>query len=223
LFDSFKHRKDDLMGLIGDTYDSYKNPEKSTVVESTPIDQEKILSVSIKPGVNVENVTPSVKNFINELGTKARQLGAAQPRITSGWRSVSSQASLMGRNWKANGGPNGGRQYLEKLYGREYGGQMAEVFERYGLGKEALLFAEDVIRARSVGSYHITGKALDISNTSGIKEVLDAILAEDKFDLKIIDETDGPGPHYHISIMSQKSKLANIKNRKERIRKLGDY
>jgi hypothetical protein len=183
-------------------------------------------NVRVKPGVNVENVTPAVKNFITELGEVAAELGAKVPIITSGWRSVESQSALMGRNWKANGGLNGGREYLEKLYGLRYVGDMASIFEQYGhRSKEAISMGTHVIRRQRVGSHHIAdpGKAVDISATDGIKEVLDTIKARGRFDIKILDETNTAGPHYHVAIKGENTRVANIQNRKDKLRKIINY
>jgi hypothetical protein len=220
LRDGFKNRKDDLYGLLGindEVPAEERTPERAK--EYVPVGDGKVYA---KPGVNVENVTSAVKNFMEALGKKAAELGVETPIITSGWRSVENQAGLMGRNWNSNGGMQGGREYLVKIYGQDYGSQMADVFEQHGFGRESVDPAVRVIKSRPVGSYHIAnpGMALDISLTSGIKEVLDTIKSEGVFDIKIVDETDTAGPHYHVSIRSENSRLASIRDRKERLRKL---
>ncbi len=177
--------------------------------------------VFVKPGVNVDNVTPAVRGFITELGNVAKELGAQIPIITSGWRSIENQSRIMAKNWKNNGGRRTGRAYLEKLYGKRYGGDMATVFENYGMSPEGIAKGVEVINRQPVGSHHIAdpGRAVDISLTDGIKEVLDTIKSRGAFDIKIVDETNTAGPHYHVGVRGQTSrasrradllKLANI-------------
>jgi hypothetical protein len=183
--------------------------------------------VSIKPGANVDNVTTAVKEFIKELGNVAKELGAEIPVITSGWRSLESQVRIMSNNWKSNGGLKGGREYLVKIYSPRdpdgYGGQMASIFEQYGTGKKALSLGADLIRSRPVGSYHIVnpGKAVDIRETRGIKDVLFAIKDRGNFNIKIIDETDTARPHWHVTIKGQNGRVAGIRLRKDTIKRLG--
>jgi hypothetical protein len=179
--------------------------------------------VTVKPGVNISNVTQPVRSFIVELGNVAEEMGAEIPVITSGWRSVESQSKIMGKNWKANGGLKGGREYLEWLYGKSYGGQMASIFEQHGIGRRGRALGAEVISSRNVGSNHISnpGKALDISVTRGIKEVLYSIRDSGKFNVKILDETDTAGPHWHVAVKGETGRVAGIRFRKEIVKKFG--
>jgi len=223
LMNGLKQRKQDLYNLLG--YDEEIPKEERTPQRAQSYNPLLGGKVYTKPGVNIDNVTPAVSSFIESIGNKAQELGAQTPIITSGWRSLDNQSSLVGRNWKSNGGISGGRRYLENLYGREYGGQMSSIFEQYGTGPQAQALVVKVIKSRSVGSYHITnpGQALDLSMTSGIKEVLDSIQSEGLFDMKIVDETNSAGPHYHVSIKGENFRLASIRDRKERLKKLSNY
>lgn len=212
LTEGFKSRRDDLYEMLGMNGVDAPDASSSSMVD-------------VKPGVDIDNISMAAKSFISAIGKKASELGAETPLITSGWRSPEGQAALMGRNWTSNGGLNGGRAYLVGLYGKDYGGSMSYIFERNGLGTEALDMATQVVKSRAIGSYHITspGKALDFAVTSGIKEVLDAVAADGLFNIKILDETNAAGPHYHISIYGENKRLAEIRDRKEQLRKLGNY
>lgn len=212
LLNPLKKNKDNVRHKVKDERTKYKvkdmRPDKNRVPERAkdykPIENGKVY---IKPGVDVENVSQTVKSFITELGNVAERINAETPIITSGWRSVESQAKIMANNWKSNGGLNGGRQYLEKLYGKSYGDSMADIFETHGTGNDAIALGVSVISKRNTGgSNHISnpGKALDLSITNGIKDVLDIIKGEGRFDIGIGDETGYAGPHYHISIHGEK-------------------
>lgn len=130
----------------------------------------------------------------------------------------------MARNWQNNGGLESGRAYLQKLYGKNYGGKMATIFETYGTGPKAIEEGMRVIQEQSVGSYHISdpGRALDFALTDGIKEVLDKVKESGMFDMKIVDETDTAGPHYHVSIKSERSRTASRKDRVQNLLKLSN-
>lgn len=222
LFKGFKSRKKELYDILTDTHDGKdRTPERAKSYQS--IMNGKLY---IKPGVNIENVTPATKSFIMEVGKVAQELGEQTPIITSGYRSIEEQAKLMGQNWLANGGRHGGRAYLTGLYGRSYGSAMADIFERYGTGLEAQPLAVEVIKNQSAGgSSHILnpGQALDFSLTSGIKKILDTIKSRGRFDIKIINETRMAGPHYHVTVRGENSRKAAIQLRIERIRKLSTY
>jgi len=222
LTEGFRERRNKLYNLIipDRNLSSNRVPERASGYTSVSRG-----NVYTKPGVNINNVTQDVKDFIEAIGNKAKEMGVQTPIITSGWRSIRNQSALMGRNWNDNGGMNGGREYLEGLYGKSYGSKMSDIFESYGVGKDAQELGAKVIRSRTVGSHHITdpGQALDFSLTSGIKEVLSAMRIDNDFNIKIVDETKMAGPHYHVSILGRKNKLANINNRKERLIKLSGY
>ena len=217
---AIKERKDKLLSFFPKEDDvSSRKEERAKDYPTT--DSGK---VSLKPGVNIDNVTPEVKLFIETLGNTASELGVTVPIITSGWRSVKSQASLMGRNWNSNGGMNGGREYLVKIYANDsFAHKMADIFEQHGIGPEAIAIATEVVKNNSGNSNHLStpAKAVDIAVTSGIKEVLDRISSSGAFDMKIVDETNTAGPHYHITIKDQNPVIANIIDRKERLKKIG--
>lgn len=177
-------------------------------------------NVRIKPGVNLSNLTPETLRFIEVLGATAQALGAETPIITSGWRSIEEQAAIMAKNWYNNGGAKSGRRYLTKLYGRDYGNDMADIFERYGLSAKGQELAVQVIQKQRVGSSHILspGQAIDLGLTSGIKKVLEAVQDQKIFDFKIVNETESAGPHYHITVRGLRGRKASV-SRKERLEK----
>ncbi len=177
---------------------------------------------SIKDGVNIENITPAAKAFIQRVGETARKFKVDRPIITSGWRSIEEQFEIMGKNWLNNGGKKTGRKYLTKLYGKEYGNAMANIFEQYGFGPVAQQLGVSVIQSQPTGSRHIQepGEAVDFAMTSGIKKVLDYIKSSHEFEMKIVDETKSAGPHYHVTILGQKTKRAKIAERKKLIKNL---
>lgn len=221
LFKGFRTRKQELYDLLTDTRDGGDRvPERAKNYQA--IHEGKIF---VKPGVNIENVTPATKSFIKEVAEVAQELGAQVPIITSGYRSIEEQVSLMAKNWSDNGGRRGGRNYLIDLYGRNYGGAMADIFEEYGRGPEALVLGIEVIRNQPTGSSHILnpGQALDFSLTTGIKKVLDTIKSRGRFDMKIVNESRMAGPHFHVSIRGENSRRAAIQLRKERLTKLSTY
>lgn len=206
---------------------TYNNPLKSLRKNpnnflNSQLPLEDHFEVSLKPGVNIENVSDDVKSFIEVLGREAKLMGMATPIITSGWRSIEEQAQIMGKNWKDNGGMKSGRRYLMNLYGEDYGGKVADVFEKHGIGEEGQALAIQVIKSRPIGSSHILspGQAIDLSLTSGIKKVLDSIESKNLFNLKIVNESGSAGPHYHVTIKSKNDKKALIIQRKEEIKKL---
>jgi tRNA nucleotidyltransferase/poly(A) polymerase len=186
----------------------------------TPISGGKVV---IKPQVDVENVTDAVKEFLNELGIVAEQIGAEIPIVTSGHRSIRSQIRIMGNNWTNNGGLNGGSEYLENLYG-ENGKVIADIFESYGLSDEAIDLGEEYWKKQGYekGYTHVANpaKAVDLSRTSGISEVLEQIKSSGKFDMSIGDETGSAGPHYHVKIKSSKTVASNRNTRMKKISKL---
>jgi tRNA nucleotidyltransferase/poly(A) polymerase len=184
-----------------------------------------IENVIIKPGVNVENVSSDVKYFIKILGEEALKLKLETPVITSGWRSVEEQAKIMATNWFNNGGQRNGKRYLIGLYGKDYGGKIAAIFEKYGNGEEGQRLAIQVIKNQPVGSSHIMnpGTAIDLRMTSGIDKILKSIVSQKIFDLKIKDETNYAGPHYHVNVKGIKNRKNSIMQRKEAVLKIINY
>lgn len=176
-------------------------------------------NVYVKPGVNIQNVTPAVSSFIKELGIVAKQMNAETPIITSGWRSLEEQFFLMGKNWKNNGGRKNGRKYLVNLYGNDYGNAMADIFENFGVNEQSKDLGIKVIQSRPVGSSHVLspGQAIDLALTKNIYQILNSIKNGGKFDLKIVDETKTAGPHYHVTINGELNKSSRINDRKNQL------
>lgn len=177
--------------------------------------QEKLDNIDVKinhkSGVDVDNLIPELKSFLSDLFLLAEKKQYKKPIVTSGYRSVEQQANIMRKNWKANGGFNGGREYLQRIYGKEYGNMMANVFENKN-DKDYIQHAIDVILSRPVGSSHILNpsQAVDLALTPGIYELIQEIKSTGKYNMSIKDETDTAGPHYHVSI--KPNKLSYRKN-----------
>lgn len=162
--------------------------------------------------INISDVT---KKFISYIGLAASKQNIQTPYITSGYRSIKEQAMLMIRNWKTNGALHGGREYLEKLYGKDYGGSIADIIEKYGVGREAIEKA--ILIVNKFGSQHTKspGQAIDFRNTPGIKELIEQ--AKSEFNIKVIDETNTANPHIHVSVYGI-IKTSNYQYRKERLK-----
>jgi hypothetical protein len=166
--------------------------------------------VKVKQNVDIENITPDTRKFINELGRVAQVMGAERPVITSGYRSKRSQARVIIDNWKSNGGKNGGDQYLISLYGTTNGAKYSSIIAKYKIGEEGedrKGCIEELFNylKEIVGSSHTKepGQALDIRwNTDKILPVLHAIRDGGRFNISIIDETWTSGPHYHVTVHS---------------------
>lgn len=182
------------------------------------------LKVKVKPGVNIENVTTAVSEFIKELGIVAEEIGAEIPVITSGWRGIEDQVKIMAKNWKNNGGMKGGREYLQRIYGNNYGAQIASIFENSGTDRHGLNLAAQIVLGRPVGSYHITnpGQAIDLRMTKNIRDIIEVIKLKNIFNLKILDESNTAGPHIHVTVKGQNNVTAGIKARKLQIKKFSN-
>ena len=214
---NFEKRRKKLLNLISPDGNIHLEPD-----EDLSKVQPKFLNIVIKPGVNIENVTPDVKAFIREVAFKASEMGVKTPVITSGWRSLKSQATIMAKNWKSNGGKDSGRRYLTWLYGNKFGGDISYIFENYGTEPRAISMAIEIIKSRPVGSHHITnpGQAVDFAITNGIKHLLDTVNAEGKFDIKIVDESKTAGPHYHVTVLGMRTFASSAIDRRARILKI---
>lgn len=168
--------------------------------------------------VDINNVSKDVKSFLRVLGNTAKEMGAETPFVTSGYRTPEKQASLMFYNWQENGGLQGGREYLEWLYGREYGKKVADVFEQYQGSSEAIQAIMPLVQ--QYGSRHTRNpaQAIDLRITNGITDVLKAIQSTGRFDMKLVDERNTNGPHWHVTIYQDKGssqRIARIIDRKK--------
>jgi hypothetical protein len=196
--------------------DSNPHTQRSTGLEGTdllPAGSRSNLSsmgnVHAYRGVNIDNVTPSVKSFIQALGDTANELGAETPVITSGWRSYEDQARIMAKNWRNNGGLNGGLEYLHRTYkDKSYGSIMHKIFSTYGTGPEAMSYAVNEVKKHPTSHIGNVGRAIDLNPTRGIKLVLDTINNTGNFDMKVVDETYAAGPHYHVAIFGHRGDIA---------------
>jgi hypothetical protein len=189
---SIKNRADKILNILN------SGPSRQEVKDNN--EDINIDYIRVKPGVNIENLTAATKSFIKEVGKVAKSLNEEVPVITSGWRSLTEQAKLMSNNWNNNGGVNGGRKYLINLYGRKYGSEVANILDKYGLTDESINLVSEVVK--KYGSHHILspGQAVDFRLTSNIKKILLKVKETDLFDMKIVNETNTAGPHYHVSI-----------------------
>lgn len=158
---------------------------------------------------DVSNITPDLKSFIRVLGKTAKEMGAETPYITSGYRSIESQAAIMYNNWVSNGGMVSGRKYLTNLYGKNYGTEIADVFEKYPK-EEAVRLIIPIIQR--YGGRHIKSpaEAIDLRLTSGITDVLYAIQQSGRFDMKLVDERKMAGPHWHVTVYKDNGPSARI-------------
>jgi len=173
--------------------------------------------------VDLNNITEDLKSFLKVLGNTAKSMGAGTPYITSGFRSMTKQVKLMLYNWQQNGGMNGGREYLTGLYGYEYGTQVANVFEKYHGAPEAASAALPIVQR--YGSRHTKSpaEAVDLRLTNGITDVLNSIKNTGRFHMKLVDERNMAGPHWHVTIYKDKGtsqRVARISDRKDILNKI---
>jgi len=160
------------------------------------------------------------------LGQKAKQLGAETPYITSGYRDQSSQANIMMKNWRKNGGAESqkGRTYLIKLYGSRTGSAVDDIINKHKIGEsdqnweacraELAQWITANLRGQHIRS---PSTAVDLRSSTGkIWEVLQAMKQENKVQFNIGDERWTAAPHFHISVSGSDSqvdrliKIANI-------------
>ena len=165
------------------------------------------VTITKKPGANIENLSDDTKDLIKYMYEKAEEMDDVDtPVITSGMRGPLAQATVMYNNWKANGGLNGGEKYLVGLYAnKKLAKKISDIFtaqdpstnaaglEQYAIEDAAGVLEDDPI------SNHAEGDAFDLRLTKGIIKLLTVLAAEDL--IKVGDESKKPGPHYHVVVL----------------------
>jgi len=177
-------------------------------------------------GVNIDNVTPQVKDFLDTIAGVAEKLNVQTPFVTSGYRSTMSQARVMGRNWERHGGSTLlsenqlsqlgslgveivtrkktkevtlGLVYLYKLYkNKNLAIFVDEVYSNYGVNRNSKRIVSEYIESNPGISSHIKNpaEAVDLRLTNGIKQVLDTVDSSGEFALFVLYE----GDHYHVRV-----------------------
>lgn len=214
--------KPSLLKKFKDQLDNIKMPSFDFFSKKNVDSGNYMDNVTKSQYANVENLTSDLKSFIRVLGNTAKEMGVETPHITSGYRSIESQAQIMYNNWVSNGGIKTGRQYLTGLYGRKYGTEVADVFERYPKA-EAVRRVIPVIER--YGGRHIQNpaQAIDLRLTDGITDVLYAIEKSGRFNMKLVDERKMAGPHWHITVYKDNGanqRIARMNVRKVELSKI---
>jgi hypothetical protein len=185
-----------------------------SIMEISPSEYFPQRGVGVKNNtVDIDGVSDSVKEFIRVLGEVAVRMGAEKPIITSGYRTVRTQARIMASNWKTNGGVNGGREYLVKIYPDDIAVALHDIFMQFGSRREGVsLGAERLsiyLNSNPKKFQHVQepGRALDLRLTRGINEVIDHIVSTNQFDMTKYPESD----HIHVNIYGvNRRRIANI-------------
>jgi hypothetical protein len=146
--------------------------------------------------VDIQNLTPKMKNFLNYLNKAARKNGYSKPVVNSGYRNPRGQARAMANNWKKHGGLSGGKEYLVGLYSDDVGLAIDQIFSSLGTGPEGIKEAAEYIANSGRVSAHLRGDAIDLQLTSDIREFISKIKAVAPFSIKVLDE----GDHIHIQL-----------------------
>jgi hypothetical protein len=162
------------------------------------------------------NVSDKAQKFAMLMDKVAEELGLSEPVITSGLRPPDRQVKAMINLWK-----NHGSQYVIDLYTQkckscsDTAGQVAEELVALwdenriplmgGVSRDIFEQSKDIVK-NSPLSEHQNGNALDygIKTNPGdnIKKMVDYIGENGLATYELIDETQGPGPHWHVSIYS---------------------
>ncbi len=165
-------------------------------------------NILVKPGADIENVSPQVREFIDYLGEVYSEMEeeVETPVVTSGYRSPSSQARVMAKNWRRHGGKEGGESYFLKLYKDDIMAKnLHEIFENYGTDDEGISLAKDYIEEHvnlypnSLTHVKYPSEAIDLRLTSGIGNLLNKVIEKGGFNIKVLKEDD----HYHIKVVGR--------------------
>lgn len=195
---------------------SNKKEENKSITRNKKIFSGNYLSkLNYDKNADLSNISIDAKRFLEYLGDTAEKLNIEKPYVTSGYRSIDRQANVMYKNWKRNGGIKNGREYLLNIYGKTYGSQIADVFEKFENKWQALENAKKIIQ--NYPSKHMSGNAIDLATTQDIKKAIDYIKNSGLFSIKVVDETHTAGPHWHITVEGSNlnSRIATILQRKE--------
>jgi hypothetical protein len=162
------------------------------------------------------NITDKTQKFALLMDKVAELLGLPEPIITSGLRPPERQVKAMLNLWK-----NNGSQYVIELYAEKCkscssaAGDIArelvdlwdenKIIDTGGVPEDIVNQSIQIV-ANSPLSAHQNGDALDygIRTNPGdnIKRIVDYIGEHGYATYELIDETQGAGPHWHISVDS---------------------
>lgn len=160
------------------------------------------------------NVQESTKQFALLMDKVCDLLGLPEPIITSGLRPPDRQVKAMLNLWKGHGS-----EYVIDLYTNKckscsddagkVAKQLVDLWDKnkrmiIGGVPEAIVKQSMEILEKNPLSAHQSGGALDYgtkTNLGGsIKQALDYISDNGYANFELIDETQGPGPHWHVSV-----------------------
>ncbi len=162
------------------------------------------------------NVQESTKQFALLMDKVCDLLGLPEPIITSGLRPPDRQVKAMLNLWKGHGS-----DYVIDLYTNKCkscsddAGKVAKkLVDLWDKNKRMIIggVPEEIVKQsmeileKNPLSAHQSGGALDYgvkTNPGGsIKQALDYISDNGYANFELIDETQGPGPHWHVSVTS---------------------
>ena len=160
------------------------------------------------------NVQEGTKQFALLMDKVADLLGLPEPIITSGLRPPDRQVKAMLNLWKGHGS-----EYVIDLYSNkckscstEAGDIARELVDLWDSNRRMIIggVPEEVIKQsmeileKNPLSAHQSGNALDYGTKTNpgnsIKQALDYIQSNGYADFELIDETQGPGPHWHVTV-----------------------
>lgn len=170
------------------------------------------------PGVSYKDSDPNVqegtKQFALLMDKVADLLGLPEPIITSGLRPPDRQVKAMLGLWKGHGS-----DYVIDLYSNKCkscspgaGSVAKELVDLWDSNRRMIIggVPEEVVKQsmaileKNPLSAHQSGNALDYgtkTNPGGsIKQALDYISDNGYANFELIDETQGPGPHWHVTV-----------------------
>lgn len=160
------------------------------------------------------NVQESTRQFALLVDKVADLLGLPEPIITSGLRPPDRQVRAMLDLWKGHGS-----EYVVDLYSNKckscsdgagsVAKQLVDLWDKNkrmiigGVPEKIVKASMDILEKNPI-SAHQSGGALDygVKTNPGnsIKQILDHISANSYADFELIDETQGPGPHWHVTV-----------------------
>lgn len=162
------------------------------------------------------NITDKAQKFALLMDKVAELLNLPEPIITSGLRPADRQVKAMLNLWK-----NNGSQYVIDLYAEkckscssDAGSVARQLVDLWDRNRVAVVggVPENIVQqsiqlvANNPLSAHQNGDALDYGTRTNpgenIKRMVDYIGEQGYATYELIDETQGAGPHWHISIYS---------------------
>lgn len=161
------------------------------------------------------NVQESTRQFALLMDKVADLLGLPEPIITSGLRPPDRQVKAMLNLWKGHGS-----EYVIDLYSNkckscspDAGDTARELVNLWDTNKRMVIggVPEEIVKQsmaileKNPLSAHQSGGALDYGTKTNpgnsIKQILDHIQSNGYADFELIDETQGPGPHWHVTVL----------------------